>query len=205
MNVNCRWMPGAFAVAALFLLAAGCSGSNAQPPLETKSKPPQAAEAAAQLEGSKPQALEGPKFVEGSGSKEAVSHPDLTEKEKVNRLVLVPKSVQGKWKAVKLLIKDKTDEENTALKIIELGDSIPLGDSGLKVTVGPFFPNFVMGKDTYSSMSNELINPAVQLIVEEKGKIIYKGWAFSRYPTMYAFEHEVYALELKDFIPSETS
>ena len=29
--------------------------------------------------------------------------------------------------------------------------------------------------------------------------------AFSRYPTMYAFEHDVYALELKDFIPAEVS
>ncbi len=190
------------AVFALFLLFSGCSGSNAEAPVEAK----QESGSAAQIEGSKSKPLgDGPRFSEGSGSQEEVSHPQLTEGEKVHRLVVIPKVVQGKWKAVKILVKDKADEENTAMKTVELGSHFLLGDSGLKVSVGPFFPNFVMGKDTYTSMNNKPINPAVQLIVEDQGKIVYKGWAFSRHPTLYAFEHERYALELKDFIASEVS
>ena len=80
-----------------------------------------------------------------------------------------------------------------------------LEDSGIKVTVGPFLPNFVMDQGTYTSMNNQVANPAVQLVVEENGKILYKGWTFAKYPTMYAFEHEVYALELKDHIPVTVS
>ncbi len=193
-----------FAAMGFFLLVSGCTGNPDQSPVEAKVD----TEASAKFEGSQSKGMQagsGPVFAEGSGSKEAVAHPDLDAAEKVSRLVVVPQVVQGKWKAVKLLIKDKTDEENTTMKTVPLGESFTLGDSGLKVSVGPFFPNFVMGKDTYTSMNNKLINPAVQLIVEEKGKIVYKGWAFSRYPTMYAFEHDVYALELKDFIPTEVS
>ncbi|MBI4385117.1 MAG: DUF2155 domain-containing protein, partial [Nitrospinae bacterium] len=77
--------------------------------------------------------------------------------------------------------------------------------SGIKVTVGPFLPNFVMTQTQYTSADNRLNNPAVQLVVEEKGKVVYKGWAFAKYPTMYAFEHEVFGLQLMDFIPAPVS
>jgi hypothetical protein len=89
--------------------------------------------------------------------------------------------------------------------MVELGSSFELADAGLRVTVGPFFPNFVMDKNVYSSMDNSLINPAVQLVVEEHKKFFYKGWAFKRFPSLYAFEHDVYGLELLESIPAEVS
>ena len=67
--------------------------------------------------------------------------------------------------------------------------------------VGPFLPNFMMNKSAYTSMGNEELNPAVQLIVEENGKIIYKGWVFKNFPTMYAFEHHEYSIKLIEAIP----
>ena len=133
------------------------------------------------------------------------AHPDVQERVKVERGVVVPDGVKGKWKAVKLLVKNKKDEERNEMKTITLGSSFELEDSGIRVTVGPFLPNFVMSQKAYTSSGNELTNPAVQLVVEQNGKTLYTGWAFAKYPTMYAFEHDVFALQLMDYIPIDVS
>ena len=91
------------------------------------------------------------------------------------------------------------------MKTASLGSSFNLGGSGIKVTVGPFMPNFVMTQKNYSSNGNELINPAVRLRVEDKGKILFEGWAFAKYPAMYAFEHDEFAFQLMDYIPADVS
>ena len=91
------------------------------------------------------------------------------------------------------------------MKTTALGNSFELEGSAIKVTVGPFMPNFVMTQTNYTSNGNELNNPAVQLVVEEKGKTLYEGWAFSKYPAMYAFEHEEFAFQLMDYIPEDVS
>lgn len=132
-------------------------------------------------------------------------HPAVQEEVKVEREVIVPEEADGKWKAVKLLIKNKKDEARNEMKTINLGSSFELEDSGIKVTVGPFLPNFVMSQKAYTSSGNELTNPAVQLVVEQNGKNLYTGWAFAKYPTMYAFEHEDFALQLMDYIPIDVS
>jgi hypothetical protein len=133
------------------------------------------------------------------------NHPSVQEAVKVKRAVVLPKEVDGKWKAVKLLIKNKKDEARNQMKTITLGSSFTLEDSGIKVTVGPFLPNFVMSQKAYTSNGNELTNPAVQLVVELNGKNLYTGWAFAKYPTMYAFEHKYFSLQLMDYIPIDVS
>ena len=133
------------------------------------------------------------------------NHPIVQEAVKVERAVVLPEEADGKWKAVKLLIKNKKDEARNQIKTITLGSSFTLEDSGIKVTVGPFLPNFVMSQKAYTSSGNELTNPAVQLVVEKNGKTLYTGWAFAKYPTMYAFEHEDFALQLMDYIPIDVS
>ncbi|GJL78791.1 MAG: hypothetical protein NPINA01_17800 [Nitrospinaceae bacterium] len=169
-------------------------------------EPPQPADAApgftlTEGSGSKTEAPKTTqKVAEGSGG--AIDgHPDVQESEKQERRVYVPKGVEGQWKAVKILVRYKADESKNELKTVAIGSSFMIENSGIQVTVGPFFPNFVMDQGTYTSMNNKVINPAVQLVVEENGKTLYKGWTFAKYPTMYAFEHEEYALELKDQIP----
>ena len=158
-----------------------------------------------QFEGSRSKPVQQ---VEASGSygrRVTEGHPDVQERVKIERGVVVPDGVIGKWKAVKLLVKNKKDEERNEMKIITLGSSFELEDSGIKVTVGPFLPNFVMSQKAYTSSGNELTNPAVQLVVEQNGKTLYTGWAFAKYPTMYAFEHDVFALQLMDYIPMDVS
>ena len=133
------------------------------------------------------------------------NHPIIKEAVKVERAVVLPEEADGKWKAVKLLIKNKKDEARNQIKTIILGSSFNLEDSGIKVTVGPFLPNFVMSQKAYTSSGNELTNPAVQLVVEQNGKTLYTGWAFAKYPTMYAFDHEDFALQLIDYVPIDVS
>jgi len=167
-------------------------------------KPMDAAPGLALTDSSTNELLQETQRPEGSGG-EVKDHPDVEETEKLERQVYIPKDVEGKWKAVKILVRNKADEGKNELKTAEIGSSFVVADSGIKVTVGPFLPNFVMDRGTYTSMNNQVINPAVQLTVEENGKILYKGWTFAKYPTMYAFEHDVYALELKDHIPVDIS
>ena len=154
--------------------------------------------------------FEGSRSQPAYSEKQAVATPDETnpgvkEGVKIDRGVVVPQEVEGQWKAVKIMVRNKIDESRNSMKMITLGDSFELDGSAIKVTIGPFMPNFVMTQKSYSSKGNELTNPAVRLIVEESGKILYEGWAFAKYPTMYAFEHDEFALQLMDYIPADVS
>ena len=154
--------------------------------------------------------FEGSRSQPAYSEKQAVTtpdetHPGVKEGVKIDRGVIVPQEVEGQWKAVKIMVRNKTDESRNSMKMVSLGDSFELDGSAIKVTVGPFMPNFVMTQKSYSSKGNELTNPAVRLVVEENGKTLYEGWAFAKYPTMYAFEHDEFALQLMDYIPADVS
>ena len=154
--------------------------------------------------------FEGSRSQPAYSEKQAVAipdetHPGVKEGVKIDRGVIVPQEVEGQWKAVKIMVRNKIDESRNSIKMVSLGDSFELDGSAIKVTIGPLMPNFVMTQKNYSSKGNELTNPAVQLIVEENGKILYEGWAFAKYPTMYAFEHDEFALQLMDYIPADVS
>ena len=155
-----------------------------------------------QFEGSRSQPAYSEKQVVATPDE---THPGVKEGVKIDRGVVVPQEVEGQWKAVKIMVRNKIDESRNSMKMITLGDSFELDGSAIKVTIGPFMPNFVMTQKSYSSKGNELTNPAVRLIVEESGKILYEGWAFAKYPTMYAFEHDEFALQLMDYIPADVS
>jgi len=142
---------------------------------------------------------------EGSDS-DIDGHPQVNPNEKaVTRDVIVPPAVEGKWKAVKIMVRNKVDEEKSKMEMVDLGSSFMIDGAPLKVTVGPFLPNFVMDRASYTSGGNELANPAVRLVIEEDGKTLFEGWAFAKFPGMYAFEHETYSLQLMDFIPINNS
>ncbi len=147
---------------------------------------------------------QAPPKLEGSGS-DVKDHPNVEEQKKIERGVIVPDAIKDKWKAVKIMVRNKKDESLNEIKTVTLGSSFEIKEGGLKVTVGEFMPNFVMTRTSYTSMNNQLINPAVQLLVEENGKILYKGWSFANYPNLYAFEHEKIAFQLMDYVPQEVS
>ena len=143
-------------------------------------------------------------LIVGSENNES-RHPQVNREGPILRKIVVPSEVEGKWHAVKILVRNKEDEELGGIHTLNLGSSFtPLG-SGLMVTVGPFLPNFMMDQKAYTSIGNEPLNPAVQLVVEEAGKIIYKGWAFKKFPSMYEFEHQLISIELLGAIPAGVS
>ncbi len=144
-------------------------------------------------------------YAEGSES-DNTGHPEIEAGEsRQSREVVVPADVDGKWKAVKIMVRNKQDEEQSKMEMVTLGSSFDVAGSQLKVTVGPFLPNFVMTQATFTSNGNELVNPAVRLVVKEGDKTLFEGWAFAKYPGMYAFEHDTWSLQLMDFIPVSTS
>lgn len=152
-----------------------------------------------------PPPLTDQQLAEGSRS-DTDDHPPIPEDQKnVQREIIVPKSVEGKWKAVKILVRDKSDEERNTMQTVELGSTFQLGDSGITVSAGEFFPNFVLDQARYTSMDNTLGNPAIHLVVTENGKELYNGWTFAKYPGLYAFAHKRYGLQLMDFIPKPTT
>ena len=184
------------------LLLIGCSGGSNDTPLTQAKKISEVD--VPQFEGSQSKPLQASVKKELETNLGEI-HPGVKEEVKIDRGIVVPKEVKGQWKAVKIMVRNKIDESRNSMKTASLGSSFNLGESGIKVTVGPFMPNFVMTKNNYSSNGNELINPAVRLRVEDKGKILYEGWAFAKYPTMYAFEHDEFAFQLMDYIPADVS
>jgi hypothetical protein len=113
--------------------------------------------------------------------------------------VVVPGSVQGKWKAVKIAVTDKeTNKESVYTVAVGSGFTVP--GTRLEIRVDNFLPHFVMDGTTLTSQSNEPKNPAAQIRIIEGGNEIFKGWLFSLYPTTHAFQHPKYGFTLVDYI-----
>lgn len=111
--------------------------------------------------------------------------------------VIVPEAVKGKWDAVKLLVEDKVTKKTSEITV-KLNSEYSIPNSNLKIKVGEFLPDFKMDGLTITSSSNEPNNPAVRVIVYENGKEIFKGWLYSKFPTIHPFQHDKYGLTLKE-------
>lgn len=122
--------------------------------------------------------------------------PDLS-----GAMVVVPDMVKGKWKSVTLMLEDKKSHAITE-HIVNLGDEWTVPDSEIKVTVGTFFPDLIIQGKVFTSVSNELKNPAIHVTISEKGSELFTGWLFSLFPTMHPFQHSRFAITLKDVTPS---
>jgi hypothetical protein len=122
---------------------------------------------------------------------------------KMASAVVVPDSVKGKWKAVKIQVTDK-NAKDLRVYTVGIGTEFKLPNSGLALRVENFLPAFVMEGTNLTSQSNELRNPAAQLTVKEGGREIFKGWLFALYPTTHAFQHPQYGFTLVDYVPASS-
>lgn len=125
--------------------------------------------------------------------------PHGTTGPKVEKKILVPDSVKAKWSKVKFIIEDKTTKKS-AEYAVNIGSEFKVPNTNLKIVVGEFLPDFRMDEATITSASDMPNNPAVRVEVFENGKIIFKGWLYSKFPTIHPFEHEKYSLTLKEGI-----
>jgi hypothetical protein len=116
---------------------------------------------------------------------------------KGEKTVVVPDSVKGKWKAVILVVTDKKANKQQEYTV-NLNSDLKIPNSNLKVSVGEYLPDFRMEGLTLTSTTNDPNNPAVGVKVSENGKEIFKGWLYSKFPTMHPFEHPNFSIVLKD-------
>jgi hypothetical protein len=116
-------------------------------------------------------------------------------------VVVVPDSVKGKWKAVKIAVNDKKSNKEDVYTIT-IGSTFAVPGTDLAIKVENFLPHFTMEGTTLTSQSNEPKNPAAQVRIYEKNAEIFKGWLFSLYPTTHALQHPTYGFTLVDFIPA---
>ncbi len=115
--------------------------------------------------------------------------------------VVIPENVQGKWKLVKIAVRDQqTGVED--IYSVDIGGSFKLPDSNLKVRVENFLPAFIMDGQRMTSASNKTTNPAVLIIIHENDQEIYRGWLFGLYPDTHAFQHPRYNFTLLGYQPA---
>ncbi len=135
---------------------------------------------------------------EGQKAVQPAAHGQAVKKEAT---VVVPASVKGKWKAVKIAVTDKNSNKETVYTVA-IGSSFTLPATSLTINVDSFLPHFMMDGTTLTSLNNEPKNPAAQIRIMENGNEIFRGWLFSLYPTTHAFQHPRFSFMLVDFIPA---
>ncbi len=137
-----------------------------------------------------------------SGCSQTEEEPVVKTVKKSSSRVLVPDDVRGQWKAVRIKVLDKSNAREETYTI-DLGYEFTIAKSDVKIRVKNFLPAFVMQGRIMTSASNDLRNPAAQIVVSEADQEIYKGWLFSRFPGTHTFQHERFSFSLVDFIPNK--
>ncbi|MEO5361220.1 MAG: DUF2155 domain-containing protein [Nitrospirota bacterium] len=122
--------------------------------------------------------------------------------EKHQTEIVVPDNVKGKWEAVKLSITDKKNSK-TQTATVKLGSEYKIPDSSMTVKPDVFLPDFRMDSLTITSVSAELNNPAVNVIISDSGKELFKGWLYSKYPDVHPFQHDRYAIVMVEAVMAE--
>jgi hypothetical protein len=120
--------------------------------------------------------------------------------EKQTLRVVVPDEVRGRWQAVKIAVMDK-ESQTEEVHTVDITSTFTVADSDMTLEVKNFLPAFIMDGSMMTSASNETKNPAVQVVISEKGEEVYRGWLFSRYPGTHSFQHPQYSFTLVDFVP----
>ena len=121
--------------------------------------------------------------------------------EKHESVVVVPDSVKGKWKAVKISVLDKGAQKSAEYEII-IGSEVAVPESDLVIKVDNFLPDFIMDGPVRTSASGEPKKPAAQIRITEAGKEVFKGWLFYNLPSPHDFQHPKYAVSMAGFIPA---
>jgi hypothetical protein len=117
--------------------------------------------------------------------------------------VMIPDEIAGKWKGVVLEVADKDSGKSTDITA-DIGETTPLGDTGLTVYVEAFLPHFTMAGEVFTSSSAELVNPAARTkITDAQGNELFYGWLFSLYPDTHPLEHPTYRVILKDYVAAK--
>jgi hypothetical protein len=160
---------------------------------------PQAPEQTPQTPGQPPQAMQQPAQQPQAQKQPGQAAPHGTMAPKTEKSVVVPDDVKKKWNKVKLVLEDKNTKKTTEYAI-KLGSDFEFPGTDLKVSVGEFLPDFRMDEGSITSASSEPNNPAVRVEVFEKGKSVFKGWLYVKFPAVHPFEHQRYNITFKEAV-----
>lgn len=112
----------------------------------------------------------------------------------------VPPEVAHAYTGIKISWKDKTEGKEGVIEV-PLGGGTPLPDPSLVVRADVFLPAFTMGGGAITSEGVEPQNPAARITVFDKGKEIFAGWIFTRFPDVHPFTHPRFQLHLEGGVP----
>jgi len=118
---------------------------------------------------------------------------------KFDRPINIPEEVQKTWKSATIEIVDKTTGKVAKEFKVKSGEVV--NHDGLEIKVLYIVPHLVLDKG-YTSASNEPQNPAILVEVKEKGKVIYAGPIYQKFPQMYNINHPRYEIILKEISKS---
>ena len=105
------------------------------------------------------------------------------------------------WTGIRVHVIDNESGEARIFDIT-LGETAPLGDSGLTLSADTFVPDFVMDETGITSRSLETHNPAARVVITEEGMADYEGWLFAAMPEIHPFPHDRYQVLLVEGIPA---
>jgi len=112
----------------------------------------------------------------------------------------IPPEVAQAWSGIRLGWKDKVSGKEGTVDV-PIGEGAPLPDPSLVVRADAFLPAFTMGGGAITSEGVEAQNPAARVTVFEKGKEIFAGWIFTRFPDVHPFTHPRFQLRLEGGVP----
>jgi len=114
----------------------------------------------------------------------------------------VPPEVTGAYSGIRVGWTDRSTGQSGVIEI-PLGGATPLPDPSLVVRADVFLPAFTMGGGAITSDGVEPQNPAARITVFEKGKEIFGGWIFTRFPDVHPFVHPLFQLRLEGGVRRE--
>jgi hypothetical protein len=112
----------------------------------------------------------------------------------------IPPEVAKAWSGIRIGWKDKSNGGEGSIDV-PLGGATPLPDPSVVVRADAFLPAFTMGGGAITSEGVEPQNPAARITVFEKGKEIFAGWIFTRFPDVHPFTHPRFDLRLVGGVP----
>ena len=128
--------------------------------------------------------------------------PGAHQKSSGPKKINVPDDVKVSWESVVIQIKDKTNDSSVD-QTIPLHSDYQIPDSNLTIKVGDFLPQFTMGLESITSLSNEAKNPALKITVTNNGQEVFNGWLFERFPDMHPFEDDRFEIALVGYNTKE--
>jgi hypothetical protein len=173
------------------LVLAACAAAAAAPGCRERGRPDPNIRMAISHDKVGDGAAEGGQPPQGRGAAGASEIPTRLE---------VPPEVLAAYSGIKISWKDRSDGKSGSIDV-PLGGGTPLPDPSLVVRADVFLPAFTMGGGAITSDGVEPQNPAARITVFEKGKEIFAGWIFTRFPDVHPFAHPRFQLHLEGGVP----